>query len=52
MRYEPFDSIMRDARMSRFERRAWLVAFVIIGIWCVAFGLWLMLAPMPAILYP
>jgi hypothetical protein len=43
---------MRDARMSKFERNAWMIAAVIIAIWCIGFGLWLILTPMPAILYP
>lgn len=38
--------------MSSFERKAWMIAAVIILLWCLAFGAWLMLSTYPPILYP
>lgn len=38
--------------MSTFERRAWLVAGVILLLFAILFGAWLMLTPYPPILYP
>jgi len=31
--------------MTRFERNAWLVAAVLLGLWAVGFGGWIMLTP-------
>ncbi len=38
--------------MHRFERIFYAVCGVILVSWILGFGLWLMLAPYPAILYP
>src|SRR6266536_1176546 len=38
--------------MSRFERICYIACAVLLSAWLIGFGAWLMLAPMPAILYP